>query len=536
MRVFYGLSHKTSIALFRGLLYRFSMKKFLNHSVFLLALCGISNIAHASVFKFRLLAEPTTFDWHIASTAVETPILMNIMEGLTEVDQSLKPKGCLAEKVTMSKDQKTYTFQIRKGVKWSDGVALKAQDFVEGWKRLLTPATAAPYAYLLYDMVGAEEFNKNQLQDFSKVGVVAKDDYTLVVTLKRPVAYFQYLTGFWPLFPIRKDLIASLGTQWTKASKLVSVGPYVLDTYQVQTKIIMKKNPHYWRKSGGVTEAVALIIKDSATALNVFKTGGIQMMQDFSPDDLKIARPMPEFKTFPYLKTYYLAFRVKGSILENKDLRLAIAQAIDRRPIPAILNGAQKLATTMIPPKVAGHDPKLAIPFDVAKAKENLKKSGIKSDEKIEFIARNSERPKILTQYIQSELKKNLGLTNVQISLFDHKVFRNQVVTGNYPMMMMVWAADYPDGDSFMGLFESGTGNNQTHYSEPKFDEAIKKGREDWNTLKREKLYKEAQTMLQIRDAAVLPLYYEENEVLVSKEIKGFSVNPIGYYFLKDIE
>jgi oligopeptide transport system substrate-binding protein len=502
-----------------------------------LVLCSISTSSFASVFKFRLLAEPTTFDWHIASTAVETPIMMNVMEGLTEVDQALKPKGCLAEKVIMSKDQKSYTFILRKGVKWSDGVALKAQDFVEGWKRLLTPATAAPYAYLLYDVVGAEDFNKNKHSDFSKVGVVAKDDSTLVVTLKKPVAYFQYLTGFWPLFPVRKDLIASLGNQWARAGKLVTVGPFVLDTYQVQTKIILKKNPNYWRKTGGVTEAVALIIKDSATALNVFKTGGIQMMQDFSPDDLKLARPMQEFKTFPYLKTYYLAFRVKGSILENKNLRLAIAHAIDRRPIPNILNGSQKLASTMIPPKVAGHDPKLALPFDVAKAKEYLKKSGIDpAHEKIEFIARNSERPKIITQYIQSELKKNLGLLNVQISMFDHKVFRNQVATGSFPMMLMVWAADYPDGDSFMGLFESNTGNNLTHYSEPKFDEAIQKGREDWNTVKREKLYREAETMLQIRDAAVLPLYYEENEVLVSKEIKGFSVNPIGYYFLKDIE
>ena len=502
-----------------------------------LALCAISTTSSATVFKFRLLAEPTTFDWHIASTAIETPIMMNTMEGLTEIDQTLKPKGCLAEKVIMSNDQKTYTFIIRKGVKWSDGVALKAQDFVEGWKRLLTPATAAPYAYLIYDVVGAEDFNKNKLQDFSKVGVVAKDDSTLVVTLKRPIAYFQYLTGFWPLFPIRKDLIAAHGTHWTKPGKLVTVGPYVLDSYQVQTKVILKKNPNYWRKTGSVTEAVGLIIKDSATALNVFRAGGIQMMQDFSPDDLKMARPMPEFKTFPYMKIHYLAFRVKGSVLENKNLRLAIAHAVDRKPIPSILNGSEKMASTMIPPKVTGFDPKIALPFDVAKAKEYLKKSGIDpAHEKIELIARNSERPKIMTQYIQSELKKNLGLLNVQISLFDNKVFRNQITTGNFPMMLMVWAADYPDGDSFMGLFESGTGNNLTHYSDPKFDENIQKAREDWNTLKREKLYKDAQNILQVRDATVLPLYYEDNEVLVSKEIKGFALNPIGYYFLKDIE
>ena len=490
----------------------------------------------AATFKFRLLAEPSTFDWNQASTLVETPIMMNIMEGLTEVDQNLKPKPCLAEKVNISKDQKTYTFTLRKNIKWSDGTVLKAQDFVEGWKRLLTPATAAPYAYLLYDVIGAEEFNKKQSTDFTKVSVVAKDDLTLVVTLKKPVAYFQYLTGFWPLFPVRKDLIDKDPAQWTKPGKLVTVGPYVLETYQMQTKIILKANPNYWRKTGNVTEVVAQIIKDSATSLNIFKSGGIQMMQDFSPNDLKLARPMPEFRTFPYLKTHYLAFRVKGSIAENTNLRLAIAAAINRKPIPSILNGSETMATSFIPPKVVGHDPKLELTFDPIKAKEYLKKSGLKpADVKLELVARNSERPQILAQYIQSELKKNLGI-ELQIQLFDHKVFRSQLTTASYPMMLMVWAADYPDGDTFMGLFESNTGNNLTHFSNPQFDEDIKKAREDWNSLKRDQLYKQAQNILQVKEAAIIPLYYEDNEALVAKNVKGFSINPIGYYFIKDIQ
>lgn len=495
-----------------------------------------ANCASAATFKFRLLAEPTTFDWNLASTSVETPLMMNLMEGLTEVDTNLKPKTCLAEKMDISRDQKTYTFKIRKNVKWSDGTLLKAQDFVEGWKRLLTPSTGAPYAYLLYDVVGAEEFNKKKTLDFTQVGVAAKDEFTLIVQLKKPVAYFPYLTGFWPLFPVRKDLIDKEPTQWTRPGKLVTVGPYVLETYQMQTKIILKANPHYWRKMGNVTEAVAQIIKDSATAVSVFKAGGIQMMQDFSPNDLKLVRPMPEFKTFPYLKTHYLAFRVKGSLAENQNLRLAIALAINRKPIPHILNGSESTATSFIPPRVVGHDAKLELPFDPVKAKEYLKKSGLRtSDLKLELVARNSERPTILAQYIQSELKKNLGI-DLQIQLFDHKVFRSQITTTSYPMMLMVWAADYPDGDTFMSLFESGTGNNLTHFSNLDFDANIKKAREDWNTLKRDQLYKEAQSILQLKEAVIVPLYYEDNEALVGKGIKGFNINPIGYYFLKDIQ
>jgi oligopeptide transport system substrate-binding protein len=239
--------------------------------------------SHAASFKFRLMAEPQTFDWHIASTLVETPILMNIMEGLTEVDENLKPKPSLATKVNISKDQKTYTFEIRKGVKWSDGVLLKAQDFVNAWKRLLNPATAAPYAYLLYDVVGAKDYNQKVTNDFSKVGIVAKDDHTFIVTLEKPVAYFQFLTGFWPLFPVRQDLIESLGNQWHRAGKLVVLGPYNVENYSPQTRIILKANPHYWRKRGNVTDVTAQIIHDSATALKVFQTDGVQMMKIFRP-------------------------------------------------------------------------------------------------------------------------------------------------------------------------------------------------------------------------------------------------------------
>ncbi len=495
-----------------------------------------ASVSQAATFKFRLLAEPVTLDWNLASTLIETPIVMNVMEGLTEIDEKLKPVPCLASKVEVSKDQKTYTFRLRPNIRWSDGAPLRAQDFVEGWKRLLTASTGAPYAYLLFDLVNAEEFHKGSLGDFSKVGVSAKDDATLVVTLKHPVAYFQYLTGFWPLFPIRKDVIDREGAQWAKPGKMVSLGPYLLDSYQMQTKIVLKANPKYWRSMGNVTEVVAMIIKDSSTALNVFRSGGIQMMQDLSPNDLKVARPMPQFKTFPYLKTHYLAFRTKGSIAENANLRLAIAHAINRKPIPSVLNGTQKVASTMIPPKVTGYDPKIGIQFDPAKAKEYLKKSGLDPKTlKLEIVSRNSERPQIMTQYIQSELKKNLGL-DLQIQAFDHKIFRSQLQTANFPLMLMVWAADYPDGDTFMGLFETGTGNNMTRYSNSKVDENIRKAREDWNTVKRDLLYKEAQNILQVRDAAVLPLFYEENEALVSSAVKGFSINPIGYFFLRNLK
>jgi len=115
-------------------------------------------VAQATVpsrtFTFRMSAEPETLDWNRAHTPMENYVLMNIMEGLLTFDRDLKVIPALAQSFTLSRDRKTYTFKIRPGVQWTDGVELTAQDFVYSWKRLLSPLTAASYAYLLFDVKG----------------------------------------------------------------------------------------------------------------------------------------------------------------------------------------------------------------------------------------------------------------------------------------------------------------------------------------------------------------------------------------------
>src|SRR5262249_36398799 len=104
----------------------------------------------ATTFTFRLTGEPETLDWNRAHTAIETFILMNVMEGLVELDSTLKVAPVLAESWKLSKDGRTYTFKLRPDVKWTDGVPLRAKDFVYSWKRLLTASTGASYAYCLF--------------------------------------------------------------------------------------------------------------------------------------------------------------------------------------------------------------------------------------------------------------------------------------------------------------------------------------------------------------------------------------------------
>jgi oligopeptide transport system substrate-binding protein len=238
------------------------------------------------ILNVRLLGEPETLDWNRAHTTVETFILTNMMDGLVQFDSNMQIAPALASSWKMSGDGKTYTFKLRPGVKWSDGVPLKAKDFVYSWKRLLNPATAAAYAYFLFDVQGAEAFNKGTIKDFSKVAVKALNDQTLQVKLSHPVPYWIQIPTFWVTFPLRQDVVEKYGTvtnsNWTEPGKMVTLGPYTLSEHEFDNKIVLKANPTYYTAKGNLDSIDFLVVRDDSTALNLYESGRIDFLTDIS--------------------------------------------------------------------------------------------------------------------------------------------------------------------------------------------------------------------------------------------------------------
>ncbi|NDD92326.1 peptide ABC transporter substrate-binding protein [bacterium] len=278
-------------------------------------LLGSSSVSWAagskeSTFTFRLQGEPETLDWNRAHTLSETYLLLNLMEGLVEVAPNLKLENRLAERFSISPDGRTYTFYLRKGVKWQDGVPLRAADFVYSWKRLLSPLTAASYAYLLFDIQGAKDFYEGKLKDFSKVGIKAIDDRTFEVKLQRPMAHWIYIPTFWVTFPLREDVVAKHGASWTAPGKMITLGPYTLESRELDSKIVLRANANYWGKRGNVQKVIGQIVSDDQTALTLFETGNLDFMGEIPLLELSRVSSRPEFRVFPYLKTSYLGFNV----------------------------------------------------------------------------------------------------------------------------------------------------------------------------------------------------------------------------------
>jgi oligopeptide transport system substrate-binding protein len=441
----------------------------------------------------------------------------------------------LAQKWTVSPDGKTYVFKLKPGVKWSDGVPLKAQDFVYSWKRLLSPSTGAAYAYLLFDIVGAEDFNKGTIKNFAEVGVKAPDDLTLEVKLAHAVAYWAYLPTFWVTFPLREDLVNKYKGAWTAPGKMVTTGPYVLAEYDHDSKVVLKANPNYSGTRGNIDEVVNLIVKDDSTALNLYESGRIDFLTDISTLDLKRLAGRQDLKAFPYFKTGYLGFVIDKGAVAHPELRRAIAMAIDKGKLGEILHGGQLPATSWVPPRMLAHTDNVGLPFDPERARAELAKSGLKPEDiHLEMVLPNWDKSATLAQFVMEELKKNLGIS-VGMQQFDHKTFRAQVDMRAFPLFLLTWTADYPDPDNFMSVYLGSAGNNRTDWVSEKYDSLVHGARVNQDKKSRELTYLAAQRLLLEDDAVIVPLYYEPNMALVKPQVQGLELNPLNYLLIRKV-
>ncbi len=485
----------------------------------------------------RLQAEPETLDWNRAHTSFEKYVLENVMEGLVTFDDKLQVVPALAKSWTRSADGLTYTFQLRADVKWSDGVRLQAQDFVTSWKRLLSPITASSYAYLLFDVVGARDFNSGKVKDFSKVGILAPNEQTLIVKLEKPLAYWIQLATFWVTFPLRADVIEKNGESWSRPGRMVSLGPYLLQSYEVDSKIVLKANPNYYGKHGNIDQVNILIVKDSSVALNLFQSGKLDVLIDPSAIDIERLKGRVELRTFSYLKTVYFGFSVNNLYVNHPKFRRAVAQAIDRNKLVKVINSGQQAAGSFVPPHVMGHVAQMGLKFDVDAAKKELKASGYDTTRggKLELLVLNAEKSLMIAQFIQEQLRVNLGVP-VEIIVQDNRSFRVQLDLHSRSSFVGSWSADYPDPDNFLSIFLSTGGNNRFDFHDLSIDQKIEKAKVAMTPEERSKAYGELQTKLIETDAVMVPLFYEPNTVLVKSSVGNFHLSPLNSLYFKQLQ
>ena len=490
-----------------------------------------------STLRLAVRAEPPTLDWSLATDNVSFDILTNIMEGLTQYNDRLEPVPAIAERWEFSEDGKTLTYYLRKDVFWTDGRPVTAHDFEYSWKRLLNPATAAEYAYFLFDIENAYEYNAGTVRDADQVGVKALSPTVLQVRLKRPVIYFPSITTFMVTFPQRQDIVEQFGDHWTDPEHIVTNGPFTLNEWQHEYKLVLNANDGFYEGRPAVDRVTVYVVREATTELTLYETGELDMV-DLPPIAIPHYKNSEEYRNLPLLRGYYYGFNVGKPPFDDPRVRRALAHAIDRTRIPGILKGGELPTASWIPKGMFGYNAKIGPHFDAETARRLLAEAGYpegKGFPPAQLNYNSDPTNRLIAQFVQAQWKEHL---NVDMMLEDQewKVFLNRLKMDPPGMFRLGWGADFPDPDNFMNLFTSTSGNNHLRWKNPQFDALIARGAAESDPARRQAIYDEAQTLLTETDAALISLFVTAQNVLVKPYVKGLKLNAMELLYLKRVE
>jgi ABC-type oligopeptide transport system substrate-binding subunit len=447
----------------------------------------------------------------------------------------------MASKVEGNKDGSVWTFSIRKDSRWSDNAPVSARDFEWSWKRQLDPASAAPYASFLYDIKNGEAFNKKKITDAKEVGVRAKDDWTLEVTLEGPRGYFPVLAAYLAALPAYKPAVEKFGDKWTEAGNLVSNGPFTLEAWDHNKQIVLKKNPYYFgAKDVHLNRAIIPIISVATGALP-YENNELDLTL-LQAGDLKRLQSDPRMQKdvfrYPFPGTWYLLPQVTKPPFDNLKVRRAVSQAIDRDNVVKVAQGLAIPAWSMIPPGFPGavDDPKIkAIQrFDKKAALDHLKGTpfeGGKNWPKITLTMRDEALgAKPLAEAVQAVLLDNLNM-KVDLEVLEQRVFRERLWKQDLQFVWIRWFMDYPDPhneyfDTFYG--KKTTGRRQAWVNDA-FDKELETGRDTRDPKKRLEAYKKAEEIMQT-DVGYVPVAWVVRYAAAKPWVKGIEKNKAGEF------
>jgi len=483
-------------------------------------------------FRVNLSTEPPSLDWSLATDHVSFNVIANLMVGLTEFDNKLKPAPVIAKSWDVLEGGRKLVFHLRDDVSWSDGKKVRAQDFEYSWKRLLDPKTASQYAYILFDIENAQEFNEGRLTDASAVGVQAPDDFTLVVRLRYPASYFLAITTFETTFPQRQDIIEKFDSRWTDPENIVTNGPYLLSSWKHENEIELKANPNYFRAKPGIDKVTMLMVKEKTTAIAMYEQGQLDFLDDHSIPALEKNRLSKQrgFKRVPQLRGEYYGFAVDRKPFNDPRVRKAFAMAIDRSVFPKILHGGEEPASSWIPPGMLAHNPKLGLHFNPPEARRLLREAGYpdgKGFPRIVLGYDNDEDRKLVAEAVQGMWQRNLGVV-VGLENQEWKVYLKKLQNDPFPVFRDGWGADYPDPDNFMKLFTSNSGNNHLRWKNNRYDQLTDAAAREFDAKKRVKLYDDAQRILCEIDLPMVPLYWRTESTVLNPLFAGLEMNSMG--------
>ncbi len=496
-------------------------------SLLLLASCGQHKGTELSQHRLAINigGEPRSFCPAEAGHVIETNIARMLFDGLTRVGPSGKAELALAESVEIDETQLVYRFNLRPAL-WSDGVTMRAQDFVLSWREALQPGSNSTLASLLYILHGAEKIKKGEIAA-QELGARAIDDSLLEITLERPIS----------------DLLERLAQPVFFASCHrmqgefpVVNGPFRPTAWERGSTLYLERNEDYWDAASVKIEKVELCVVEENTELMLFERGELDWvgspLGSISIDALRHLLQKGDLQRFPFLGTSFLRSNTSRFPASMKEARRALSLALDREElVQMVAEGLLEPTCSLIPLALRQMKEPSSLNGDALEAKRLWSQVAPKNVE-FKMIYRMGGRGHRIAQAIQQRWRQVLGVT-VQLQPLESGCYFQALRAGDFDFAFCDWIADVAEEENFLELFSTREHpGNRTGWENSEYRELIELLQQPAPTELRESYLVRCEEIL-AEEMPVVPLFEYVQFFMRSKDLSGVVMTPLGGFDLK---
>jgi oligopeptide transport system substrate-binding protein len=506
----------------------------------LLPSCGNDAItarqgAEQKILLFNNAADPRFLDPQLVNSVSEHHLLMAMFEGLVaeRPDTDVEVEPGMSDRWEANADKTVWTFHVRDNAKWSDGVPITAEDFVWSWRRMLTKKMAAEYSQMLFILKNGEAFY-NGTASAEDVGVKALDKQTLQVSLVGPTPHFLLIlchTSWWPVprHTMEKfgDPFDRLSTAWMDEGNHVCNGPFKLKRNAFRRMVDVERNPEYWDAANVKLNGIRFYpIESDTTEERLFRQQLLHVTQLIPLDKLPAYRQNHKdvVHSVSNLASYFYRVNTTRGPLKDPRVRRAMGLAIDRQSlVDNVTRGGQTAATGIVPP-MDGYEGAKVFRLDLDEAKKLMAEAGFPDGKgfpkELTILINKSESHAQIAQAIQQMWRKNLGI-EIGIRQQEFSVYLDSTHRMDYDIARAGWNADFYDAATFLNMWKSDDGNNETGWNNPAYDQLMRDSTQEGDLAKRAAILHNAEEMM-LKEAPILPIYNYTRNYLINPSVKGW--------------
>jgi oligopeptide transport system substrate-binding protein len=508
---------------------------------------GGGQAASEQVLRWGLGSE-FNLDPGLATDTTSSKILSNIFDPLVKLDKDLNAQPAAAESWDVKGPNVTY--HLRSGMKWTNGDPVTAKDYEYAWKRAISPELASDYAYQLFGIKGATEYNsceKNCDALKNKVAIKATDNQTLKVTLTSEQPWFIQQSAHHVFLPVNRKAVEASPEGWTRPQNIVTNGPFKVESAQPSASITLVKNDD-WRDAANVplTRVEGKIIVDGTTAVQSFEAGEVDVLDEQLPsEEIGRLKDTPEYELYTGLSTSYYGFNNKK--ITDIHQRRAMSLAVNRQEIIDNITQANEIpAKGFTPEGMPGFDevvgegsPWTPAEGDMEQAKAEMAKA-TKPVKNVTVFTNESPPNEDVAVALQS-MWKELGI-NAKIKVMEWQQFLEMLgppPPNSVDLYRLGWVGDFVDDINFLELWTCDSGNNNANFCDKSYDALVAKAKQTPDNAKRYEIYKQLEEKLTGENGALpfIPLWSGTYNNLERDTVKDtFNINLLDQVDLTEVE